>query len=932
MTIAHFPDLADTDVMKGLFVVSFSFSLTLALRLFAAQDLRFEQEPADTTALSNETVILSGVATASLPISYQWFKGTFAVPGANENTFAFQPLGPSDGGEFRLQASTSAESISSRVAQVSVLPRPIVSITSPPANAVLSSAGPHQISATVNAAASPTSVVFYNGSIELGSKGEPPFEISPTLPPGDYTLTAVAATGWGSTDTSAPVSFRVVAPLPAFTRHPFDQKVPLGAAIEISAVAEGIPPLSYQWFHDGAEISGATAPEFSFAVTNAAQAGDYKLVVSNSSGSVESEIAALEIAPDISFLQRFRRPVPAFPGDPFQGIAFGNGALVAVAPAGTIVISRDGINWRDVSPPFTNSLSRIRFLNGAFWAIAGGDFLSSSDGLTWDYVTTGVSSLADIAFKDGLFVAVGAGQIIASTNGMNWSVVSSFPGKNFVSVVAGNGLFVATSTETRAYVSQTGANWISNPIPGGEPQFRSGIAFFKGQFYSIRFDGIFNSPDGAAWTFRHPIPPENTEGEHYHSLIVTSPDRILFMGGESFAPIIRSEDGVSYINEAPRESATAGTHTGDAFYIVSRGIKASLNGVDWTLVRAGPFFHDPARVHFAKDRFYITDDGGSLPDGGFVEHSDGSDEWTRRIIFSLPIVGVAHGAGRYLAVASVDDGAFSSANGLDFARVSSSGLKAPFSLVFQEGEFLATSQNVGNIARSADGATWTGSGNEVTVATFAAAKAGGVAVASGALGRIYRSVNGGPWQLQPSGFNTSIYSVAHGAGRFVAGGFNGVMVYSLDGATWFKAVFPSTARINQIAYSQTEALFLAATDQGLASSWDGINWQMNKLHTTLGLTGVAFGNGRWVVTSGPGLILQTGPPPGFASPQLAANLDENDFTLEVTAAFAQPIRLEASDDLSSWTFLESVISNGQPFTRTFSVGSTPAQFFRAVSE
>lgn len=45
-----------------------------------------------------------------------------------------------------------------------------------------------------------------------------------------------------------------------FTREPADLELPPGASGELAATATGTSGVSYQWFKDGALLTGETAP------------------------------------------------------------------------------------------------------------------------------------------------------------------------------------------------------------------------------------------------------------------------------------------------------------------------------------------------------------------------------------------------------------------------------------------------------------------------------------------------------------------------------------------------------------------------------------------------------------------------------------------------------------------------------------------------
>jgi Immunoglobulin domain/Concanavalin A-like lectin/glucanases superfamily len=91
--------------------------------------------------------------------------------------------------------------------------------------------------------------------------------------------------------------------LPVITNQPSDETVQLGDTASISAVALVRPPLSYQWLSNGVPVLGATKRSLTFTATNFGPSqvvgtnytADYRVVVSNDSGSVTSSIATLTV-------------------------------------------------------------------------------------------------------------------------------------------------------------------------------------------------------------------------------------------------------------------------------------------------------------------------------------------------------------------------------------------------------------------------------------------------------------------------------------------------------------------------------------------------------------------------------------------------------------------------------------------------------------
>ena len=85
---------------------------------------------------------------------------------------------------------------------------------------------------------------------------------------------------------------------PTITRQPVDFSVSLGANLTNTVSAGGASALSYQWRFNQTELTGATNRSLVLTNIQLAHAGDYSVVVSDSSGSVSTSRAAkLEIDP-----------------------------------------------------------------------------------------------------------------------------------------------------------------------------------------------------------------------------------------------------------------------------------------------------------------------------------------------------------------------------------------------------------------------------------------------------------------------------------------------------------------------------------------------------------------------------------------------------------------------------------------------------------
>lgn len=81
--------------------------------------------------------------------------------------------------------------------------------------------------------------------------------------------------------------------------HPVSREVAELNSVTFSVVAEGAPPLTYQWQKDGDAIVGAISPLYTIPEVRRSQAGTYTVVVANGVGPAKtSDSASLTVIPD----------------------------------------------------------------------------------------------------------------------------------------------------------------------------------------------------------------------------------------------------------------------------------------------------------------------------------------------------------------------------------------------------------------------------------------------------------------------------------------------------------------------------------------------------------------------------------------------------------------------------------------------------------
>lgn len=113
------------------------------------------------------------------------------------------------------------------------------------------------------------------------------------LAAGPHVLAASASNTCGTASTS--VTFNVVEPIviTALTSSP--QNAFVGSNVTFSVTATGTGPLTYQWTKNYTAISGATSASYNINPVALADAGNYRVVVSNACGSVTSNAIVLNV-------------------------------------------------------------------------------------------------------------------------------------------------------------------------------------------------------------------------------------------------------------------------------------------------------------------------------------------------------------------------------------------------------------------------------------------------------------------------------------------------------------------------------------------------------------------------------------------------------------------------------------------------------------
>ncbi len=157
-----------------------------------------------------------------------------------------------------------------------------------------------------------------------------------------YTCVATNASGT-ATSATATLTVNPLAVAPAFATQPASQSVNAGSNVTFTVVVSGSPVPALQWRKNGVDLAGQTAATLSLTNVQAASAGAYACVATNTSGSATSATANLSInavpvpdAPPVFTTQPVAQTVTAGTGVTFTVVVTGS-------PTPTLQWRKDGV-------------------------------------------------------------------------------------------------------------------------------------------------------------------------------------------------------------------------------------------------------------------------------------------------------------------------------------------------------------------------------------------------------------------------------------------------------------------------------------------------------------------------------------------------------------------------------------------------------------
>jgi hypothetical protein len=261
-------------------VMSASANVTVTLRCIRPF---ITTQPASSTITAGQSVPLTVVVGGSTPRSFQWYANGAAISGAVQQTYNAAPSATTS---YHVVVQNDCGTATSDTAVITVESCDLPVINTHPQPVTIQSGETASLSVAASGAA--TYQWYANGSAISGATSSS-YNASPAT---STTYHVVVGNSCGSVSSnSATVTVGVCAGA-SITAQPQSISITSGQATTLRVTANGTAPFSYQWYENGAAVSGATGS--SYTVTPTATTS-YYVVVSNSCGNVTSATATVAV-------------------------------------------------------------------------------------------------------------------------------------------------------------------------------------------------------------------------------------------------------------------------------------------------------------------------------------------------------------------------------------------------------------------------------------------------------------------------------------------------------------------------------------------------------------------------------------------------------------------------------------------------------------
>ncbi len=401
--------------------------------IITAQPSSYSGNPGDNVAFN---VTISG--TSATPLSYQWYLGATplangptgngsTLAGATTASLAVNNAQPGDNGNYTVIISNAYGSATNSPAAVLTISTGCVApgLTGPNNTTVIQGNN-----ATFSASASGNPVPDLqwrrNGADISGQTGSSYTVTNAQYPADDGAVfSLVASNACGLVTNSATLTVIVT---PTISVQPVSLVVTSTQTGSFSVTATGVPAPAYQWYFNNGPISNETNSTYTIASATSANTGTYKVIVSNTAGSVPSSNATLIVNSTMS-------TVTLSPVNGASGICYDTPLAVTFSAAPSL-----GAAGKIKIYNITNSTTPVDTIDVALGAAQQRAF--PGDGQSFTYQTVQITGNTVKIFPRFNVLSSNATYYMTIDNGAFTDVTGAY----FVGITANNVWSFATKT------------------------------------------------------------------------------------------------------------------------------------------------------------------------------------------------------------------------------------------------------------------------------------------------------------------------------------------------------------------------------------------------------------------------------------------------------------------------------------------------------
>ena len=266
---------------------------SLAARLTVIIPPSITTQPSDSVVTKGNSAVLSALVSSLIPCTYQWTFNGAPLPGATSQSLTLAGIQLNQAGLYQLTAISTAGSVASRAARITVKDPP--SFILQPVNTTVRLGETLTLSSSATSEVIPITYQWYKGgSAILGQTGSSLVipGVEPTIA-GTYTVKASNSDGTASSG-AVSVSFQTQPPT-ITTDLPATLAIDPDADLQLTVGVTGRAPLTYSWTFKGVALPGQTGSTLLVPNVQTNHAGAYQVTVTNPDGSARSTATVVTV-------------------------------------------------------------------------------------------------------------------------------------------------------------------------------------------------------------------------------------------------------------------------------------------------------------------------------------------------------------------------------------------------------------------------------------------------------------------------------------------------------------------------------------------------------------------------------------------------------------------------------------------------------------